>query len=299
MPPFNIPIQYRQQYLNRIEMAMTFIDHNLTSDLDLASVAQAANFSPYHFHRIFSALTGETPQDYISRLRVERAANMLVKSPALSITEIAFACGYSSSSVFSRSFKKTFGVPASRYARTAPAELSGERKAVNPHLPRQDNFVLPEIRIIRAAPLHLAYFSARKGYSEASTKAVWQKLFQWAQARQLLTPATQLVAISFDDPEITPRNKCRYYACIPVPADLPLNSGAGFFDYPEHLCAVCRLRCDVAEFPAAYRAFYRNWLPDSGFIMADFPPYEVYYDAPDINPGSKYEFDLCVPISLF
>jgi DNA gyrase inhibitor GyrI len=46
----------------------------------------------------------------------------------------------------------------------------------------------------------------------------------------------------------------------------------------------------------AYRALYRDWLPDSGFLMTDLPPYEIYHNAPDVDPASKYVFDLCVPV---
>jgi AraC family transcriptional regulator len=300
MSPITIPGSYRQLYLNRIELALNFIDQNLASELDLSLVAQAANFSPYHFHRIFAALMDETPQDYISRLRVERAANYLSKTRSLSMTEIALACGFTSSSAFSRSFKKYFGVTASEYARLYLKQAAPAEKAdVTPRWADQFAIPLPEINIRQSPPIHLAYFASRKGYATASVKAVWTRLFQWGKAHQLLTPETQLVAITFDDPDITPLHKCRYYACITVPESLTTDPAASFFDFPPHLCAVCRMVCEADQIQHAYRALYRHWLPDSGFILADLPPYEVYYDAPDVNPNSsKYVFDLCIPISL-
>jgi AraC family transcriptional regulator len=131
------------------------------------------------------------------------------------------------------------------------------------------------------------------------------RLFQWANARQelarqLRAGETRLIGISFDDPEITPLHKCRYFACMTVPPELTDDATAGFFDFPEHLCAVARVECEsVQEIQQAYRSFYRSWLPDSGFLMADLPPYDIIYDAPDVTPGGKYVFDLCVPVTVF
>lgn len=301
MPPFVIPGSYRQQYLKRLEVAMNYIDQNLAAPLDLETVAQIAGFSPYHFHRIFTALMDENPQDYVNRLRVERAANMLVKNRTQSVTEIAFACGFSSASAFSRSFKKYFGVTAREYIQIEVNRPLAQRLAKSQFLSAGlENFHLPGIDVRQTAPIHLAYFASRRGYHPDSTRAVWVRLFQWANAHQLLTPETKLVGISFDDPDITPLHKCRYYACMTMPPERTADSTASFFDYPAHLCAVARMHCDdVAQIQQAYRLFYRDWLPDSGFLMANLPPYEIIYDAPDVTPGGQYVYDLCIPITVF
>ncbi|MCE1252434.1 MAG: AraC family transcriptional regulator [Anaerolineae bacterium] len=297
MPPFNIPGSYRQLYLNRLEQAMNYIEKNLSAPLDLEKVAQAAGFSPYHFHRIFSALMGENPQDYILRQRLERAANLLVKNPTRSITEISFTCGFSSSSAFARAFKKHFGQPASSYARQGAPAARLETQVPATEKNQQKTV---DVQVKQMETLHLVYFASRHGYSPTSTQAAWVKLFQWMNAHQLLRPETRLIGISFDDPAITPLNRCRYYACMDVPAEINNDPHASFWDFPAHLCAVTRFRCrDVAEIQETYRLIYRTWLPDSGFFMADLPPYEIIYEAPDVNPGGDYVFDLCVPITVF
>ncbi len=57
-------------------------------------LAGAANFSRYHFHRIFSAMAGETLTRHIQRVRAEKAATKLIGNPGKTITEIAFECGF-------------------------------------------------------------------------------------------------------------------------------------------------------------------------------------------------------------
>jgi len=297
----------RQQYDYRIDKAIAYIYAHLAEPLDLEHMARAAEFSPYHFHRIFTALCGENPQDFVNRLRLERAANLLVKSPALAITEVAYASGFSSPSAFARSFKKYFGIPAREYVRESrrqswrcrpPAWVAtrprpGRQPPDEPAAPR-----LMDIHMQTMPSVRLAYFSARSGYSPETIRRVWQRLLHWAGAHGLPAGAGRLVAISFDDPEITPPAKCRYDACLIVPDDFAVAAPASLFEYPAQLCAVLRLNCDAEEIQPVYRLLYRDWLPGSGYLLADLPPFEIYYNAPDADPNSKYVFDMCIPVEL-
>jgi AraC family transcriptional regulator len=83
------------------------------------------DFSPFHFHRIFSAMVGETLSSFIRRLRLERAASMLIDHPKQTITEIAMACGFSSSASFARAFAERFGMSASELRQGGSAILRG------------------------------------------------------------------------------------------------------------------------------------------------------------------------------
>jgi AraC family transcriptional regulator len=71
-------------------------------------VARAARLSPYHFHRVFQVLVGETLAEFVKRLRLERALVVMARAPRSSLTTIALTCGFSSSSDFSRRFKQRY-----------------------------------------------------------------------------------------------------------------------------------------------------------------------------------------------
>ncbi|MBE0636582.1 helix-turn-helix transcriptional regulator, partial [Candidatus Bipolaricaulota bacterium] len=105
----------RQEYLGRINRVIDYIRANLTSDLRLDTLARVANFSAYHFHRLFTAIVGETVNAHIRRLRMQRAASQLIYNPKMSITRIATDCGFSSPSSFARDFRQTFGMSASQF----------------------------------------------------------------------------------------------------------------------------------------------------------------------------------------
>ena len=92
------------EYLSRINRVVDYIEKNLDQPLKLDDIASVANFSPYHFHRIFTSLVGETPFDYIQRLRMEKAVWKLQNEPKMSIVAIADYCGFGSAALFNKAF---------------------------------------------------------------------------------------------------------------------------------------------------------------------------------------------------
>ena len=109
-PPLSGSAATRKEYERRLNTALDFIDRNLGDDISLAKLASVACFSPYHFHRIFSAFVGEPPAEYVRRLRLEKAAILLVNDASAPVTQIALACGFSTSALFCRLFKARFGM---------------------------------------------------------------------------------------------------------------------------------------------------------------------------------------------
>lgn len=107
-----------EEYRFRINRVIDYIDQNIDRSLTLDELAKVANFSKYHFNRIFHSLIGEALFQFIQRLRIEKAAFLLLSNPRKSITEIAYECGFSDSAVFARSFKDHFNMAASLWRKT-------------------------------------------------------------------------------------------------------------------------------------------------------------------------------------
>lgn len=91
-----------------------YVDAHLTLPISLAELADVAGYSPYHFSRLFKARFGLTPHAYIVQRRLDRAVHML-RSRRASITEITFACGFSTQQQFTATFARAFGVPPGRW----------------------------------------------------------------------------------------------------------------------------------------------------------------------------------------
>ena len=105
----------RAEYLGRIHRVTDHIERHLAERLTLEELARVACFSPFHFHRVFTACVGETLYQFILRLRLERAANQFLQNPGKSVTAIALDCGFGSSAAFARAFRAGFGASASAW----------------------------------------------------------------------------------------------------------------------------------------------------------------------------------------
>ena len=112
--------RHREKNSNRkvIEQTIDYIRSNLSSELTLEKLAKNAKFTPAYFHKLFKASTGKTLRDYIEYQRIKRSTELLV-STDMTVTDIAYECGFSSQSYFSYAFKRCMGVSPREYARTA------------------------------------------------------------------------------------------------------------------------------------------------------------------------------------
>lgn len=87
----------RREYAARMNRVVDPIQGHLAGSLDLEQLAAVACFSPFHFHRLFRAWMGESLQAFVHRLRLERAAQLLVFDRVRTISDIALECGFSNS----------------------------------------------------------------------------------------------------------------------------------------------------------------------------------------------------------
>ncbi len=105
-----------QAYSERIADVTEFIREHIGEPLDREALAAVAGFSVPHFHRIFTAQTGENIASYVRRIRMERAGRKL-RMGAVDITEVALAAGYDTHAGFSKAFRQYFGISPSEFRR--------------------------------------------------------------------------------------------------------------------------------------------------------------------------------------
>jgi len=299
-----------KEYARRINAALQLIDKDLGAEISLSRLAAAANFSPYHFHRIFTALVGEQPAQFIRRLRLEKGARLLLGDAEPTVTEVAFSCGFSSSALFCRLFKARFGVSPTQWRagsredrkkrqeeskigkdRSLPAgaKLSARRWTMKK---------APKVDVQDVAPFRVAYVKHMKGYQDSKgIEQAFQKLFFWAGPRGLISPEMKVMGISFDDPEITPKDKCRYYACVAVDERAEPDGEVGVMDIRPGKYVVGHFSGADDIFRKAYAFMYGEWLPASGWQPDDAPALEMYRGEPGGTPGKmEFEFDLYIPV---
>jgi AraC family transcriptional regulator len=108
----------RLELYRRLHRARDFMEAELDQPLTIGQIAQAAWFSPFHFLRQFKEAFGETPHQYLTRRRLERAQHLL-QTTEMSVTDICFAVGFESLSSFSGLFRQRLGVSPQRFRQRA------------------------------------------------------------------------------------------------------------------------------------------------------------------------------------
>ena len=307
---------------------LDYIGAHLNRDLTLQTLAKVANFSPYHFHRIFRAMMGETVRQFIQRLRIERAASMLVVNPKKSITEIAFDCGFSGSAAFARAFRDTFGMSASDWrkgghrdnskicetGRNAEQVSSNQRQDFDISIEysgdrtntqrwrvtmKTPSSLKADVEVKELPQMHVAYIrhiGPYEGDAELFGR-LFGKLFQWAGPRDLLRfPETKTLSVYYDNPDITDPDKRRVDVCITVPEDTKVEGEIGKTSIQGGRYAVARFEIAVEQYGDAWNAVYGGWLPESGYQPADGPCFELYHNDPEQHPEHKHIFDICIPV---
>ena len=104
-----------EAYKNRINRVVDYIQANFDTSLSISQISKVACFSEFHFNRVFKKIMGEPVYKFIRRLRLEKSAELLLKRPKTSITEIALICGFATSSSFAKSFKNHFNMNATEW----------------------------------------------------------------------------------------------------------------------------------------------------------------------------------------
>ncbi len=290
----------RQQYVGRVNRAIDYVRENLTGDLRLETIAGVANFSPYHFHRIFKSIVGETVNAFVRRHRAQKAAGMLIHSPGMTITEIAVACGYSSPSQFAREFRTHFGASASQFRAGGRASLDRFRQklvdrghTLQTH-PTDRTEMVFRVAVREEPPRHVAYIRHVGNYSEIG-KALG-RLARWAGPRGLLQQDTHMLSIYHDNPDVTPVKMLRSDACITVPEGTKVNRDIGLMTLPGGTYAAAYLEIDVSQYGEAWNRLFSDWLPESGYQPDDRPCYELYLNDPGQHPERKHILEICEPI---
>ncbi len=293
--------QSLSEYHARIHRVMDYVAEHIDEPLPLHSLARISHFSPFHFHRIFHAVTGETLSDYIKRQRLEKAVFLRKYSPRMTLTDIAFRCGFNSSADFSRSFKTEYGIAPSRFDPAALAEKRKNCKATLGDAEYRDLVSRVQarhplrVRVLPRPAQTVAFLRVHNSYAEGNVSAAFTRMMDWARRRGFHRTGT-LIGMSLDHPEITPVEKCTYDVCYTVPEGTPRDGEIGIRRIRANLFATLHIQGDGEVLLAAWNYLFRDWLPASGYEPTHDPSMEVYARTPDEVGWEFFDIKGCVPV---
>lgn len=288
-----------KSYRKRMLTVLAHIQDNLDGALTLENMARIACFSPYHFHRIFLGMTGETIGAHIRRLRLTRAAHRL-EFTEMPVTDAAFEAGYEAPEAFSRAFKAQYGESPSRFREGS----RGRRmKRVAELFPFPEDFLnhhltgaMPmDVTITRKDPLRVAFVRATGPYMQSAMEA-WNKMMAWGGPKGLFRPEARYIGIGHDDPSTTPPELIRYDACVTVGPEVEGDGEGMIAEIPGGEYAVVLHKGPYDQLEKTYMWLYGVWLPKSGREASMRPGYEVYLNDPQFTPPEELLTEINMPL---
>ena len=261
-------------YQQRLDKVINFIGRHIDEDIALEQLSALFCVSKFHFHRLFTALTGLSLQQYIRWLRLKRAAHQLIVDQEQPIIHIALNAGFASHESFSRVFKKTCGLSPSEFRRQKNWSY-WERPPYC--LPKRGESTM-KVDIKHVSKTRLAMIEHR-GDPKLMGNSV-NKLVTWAKAQAInLKPkAGEAFAFAYDDPKTTAPEQFRFDLGIKVPEHLKLENGVVEKYLPAGRYAVAMHRGSRDNVADTIYPLYREWLPASCEQLGDLPCVFCYHN---------------------
>lgn len=305
-----------------LDRVVAYIQDHYASKIRLSELARVAGFSKFHFLRLFQARFGQNVRDYILRVRLEKAAFRITSGESVSVTEIAYACGFSCSQHLNRAFKMHFGLSptearkgvhnriAKRYEALAgkygrkhllPKEHESGKEIIRMPCPLQNIENREEARILEVMQMpayKVAYIRIRAlpGFSEPGpyTEA-FGKLFNRLAPNGLFESVFIVAAWS----DLDPQGRAAYDLCFTVPdnfEDEPDEIRIKFLPGGEYAVYHGKFQ-DRSEIHDLWKKLYRSWWISSYFSRTVRPSLMFSFTHLSKALTGPWFFDLCLPIT--
>lgn len=309
----NHPI--KPEYKESILKVLHFINQNLAGDVSLETIARVANYSPFHFQKIFSEALLETPKQYVIRLRLERAAHFIKIFPNLAINEIASGCGFSSNSIFSRAFKNYYGASAEEFRELPLSEISAIAKQVSkinkPFVLEDSDSWTGKINDPKETPnniqisppplvktfnsIKIACIPTTLNHPESISFA-FKSLMQWAIPNDIITSNSKYIGIWLDAPFYTSLDKCRYLAGIELKNGIKSKKGIDIITMNEGKYASFSMMGNIESTLSHIITLNHKYLNEMGYEIAEIICYEIFDECPAYKSYEQINKNIQVPV---
>jgi AraC family transcriptional regulator len=284
--------QANSEYAQRINRVIDYLRENLDRQVKLEELAKVACFSEFHFHRIFGAVSGETLNNFTNRLRLEKAARLLRYSDQ-SLTDIALACGFSSSATFSRAFRSGYDTSPSQFRKSGEIKKSKICKEL--FSGQEEKRAAFPVRLIDVPERQVAYIRVTNAFEMDRVLAALKTMIEWAKSQDIFSQGI-LFGMSVDDPHVTPKHLYQYEVCLASSLPFECMEGMSKLKMPAMRYAATKVSGDIRKVATATDYLIRGWLINSDYEPEHAPGLEIFLDKENAMDWSHFELELCIPV---
>ncbi|MEP6621489.1 MAG: AraC family transcriptional regulator [bacterium] len=274
-------------YEDRISRVIEYVFDHLDEDLDLNRLADVACLSPHHWHRVYSAMRGETIAATVKRLRLNRAAAFLAQT-SMTVDAIAKRSGYPNVQSFTRIFSAVYGMPPATY-RKRGSHTQFQLPA------RNSGGIMYDVKIATLPPMTAITVLHIGPYMEINK--AFGTLFGILGSKGLLGPDVRSFGIFYDDVSTVPAAKLRSRAAAIMDRAVDVEPPLERTEIVGGEYVVLRHKGPYSDMKAAYEWLYGQWLPSSGRVPRDAAGLEEYLNDPRDTPPGELLSDIYIPLA--
>jgi AraC family transcriptional regulator len=281
-----------ESYDQRIARVIEYIWEHLDEPLPLEHLSGIAGFSRFHFHRQFSAHAGFTVAQFVRLARLKRAAYMLAFEPTRSLMDVALDAGFSAPESFARAFKEVHGQTPGEFRRTPQWASAADYRRL-PAAARSNSM---QPTFVDFATTRVAVLEHR-GSPDTLLGSV-SRFIAWRRAcNDSPVASSRTFGVAWDDPRTTPPEQFRFDICGELHGALSPNDARIIEKtIPGGRCAVARHIGSTDAIARTVIAMYRDWLPQSGEKLRDYPCFFQYIKRMPAVPEHEQVTDVFLPL---
>ena len=283
-----------QRHSASVQKVLEYILVHRDDSATIESLSKVACFAPFHFHRVFRSVTGDSVQRYIRRLRLHYSINQLLFTEE-TILNIALQAGYHSHEGFTRAFQQNLGVaPSSLRAFSIKSCRAGSSEGISESACKRiaDRlFWIPvqQGSLIRKKVIFRSHFGVC-----GEVQNCWKQLYAQARACGLNLEISQPIGIMYDHPLRSER--IRYDACLTVDPDFKGSSDLAMQVISAQECVVASHHGPYSLSSYTYVQLVNQCALRQTGSVTPLPYYEIYQQFAPIA-GQEIHTDIFVPLA--
>lgn len=294
--------------IERINKVVRYIEQAIDKEMSLEDLSAIACFSPFHFQRVFKDILGESPKQFIKRLRLEEAARIIAFQPEQNILEVALQVGFQSLEAFSRAFKDYYSMSPDNYRKSGEIErinitqipyikkVVTDEPKIEISLPAQQlEFENLHIEIIKRPAQKCVYLQTTL-QSPLLIKESFKRIKQWSQAHEMFTNDILIFGLIKDYPIFTPLDKCRFLTCVAVNLNSKTSGLVSYLEISSTKYATFKVEGNIHKIIKASSLIVHSWVPQSGYRLKLEPILLIPVNDPSITNFNENSYQIYIPI---
>nr|WP_186320575.1 AraC family transcriptional regulator [Fictibacillus phosphorivorans] len=284
-----------------IQRTLDYIEENLQERITLEELAELACFSPFHYHRVFQFLVGESVMEYVRKRRLSHAAQRLLQSDE-KVIDIAFDLGFQYHESFNRAFKKYYGQSPREYRSATVHPASLHQKAYL-NMSRYIGGMNMEMKLIKKPALHIIGYDLNTrntdGENNREIPKFWQHYIQNNLGAKIPNPLYKNQELGLCTEYNTTTGEFVYMIGMEVAEGTPAPEDMSYRTFPEMEYAVFTTpkaseENFVPSIQQTWVEIFSKWFPDSGYEHDGKVEFELY-DQRCYGQENK-QIDIYIPV---